>query len=427
LEKIIHTNLQHLFRHEYGKLIALLTKTFGTHNLALAEDIVQDTLLKALETWKLKGIPDNPSAWLFTVARNKALDLIRRQKYQQSFTKDLTPLLTSEYTAATTLLEIVKDSNIEDEQLRMMFVCCHPSLPEETQVALILKTLCGFSITEIASAFLTNEETISKRLFRGREKLREEKIGFDLPSSHVFPQRLENVLTAIYLLFNEGYHATHVASIIRDDLVEEALRLGNLLQHNANTNTTATQALLALMCFHAARLYQRVDASGAILALKDQDRSKWNHALIMQGHYFLKLASTGESISVYHLEAAIAYEYTIAPSYNKTNWKQIDEHYQSLLLLKPSPLIEFQHAIVKAECYGYATGLADLIKLESNSLFAKNHFFYTTKGEWLSMLNRITEAEENLLKAYELAPTTTEKDFILKKITSLRNQQTNAK
>ncbi|NBP68480.1 MAG: sigma-70 family RNA polymerase sigma factor [Cytophagia bacterium] len=179
MEKIIHSNLQHLFRHEYGKLIALLTKTFGTHNLALAEDVVQDTLLKALETWKLKGIPDNPSAWLFTVARNKALDLIRRQKYQQSFAKDLTPLLTSEYTAATTLLEIVKDSNIEDEQLRMMFVCCHPSLPEETQVALILKTLCGFSITEIASAFLTNEETISKRLFRGREKLREEKIGFD--------------------------------------------------------------------------------------------------------------------------------------------------------------------------------------------------------------------------------------------------------
>lgn len=421
MEKTIHTNLNHLFRREYGKLIASLTKTFGTHNLALVEDVVQDTLLKALETWKLKGVPDNPSAWLFTVARNKALDLIRRQKYQQAFAAQLTPLLKSEYTAAATLQEIVKDGNIEDEQLRMMFVCCHPSLAEETQVALILKTLCGFSIAEIASAFLTSEETISKRLFRGREKFREEKITFDLPAEKELPERLENVLTAIYLLFNEGYHATHVASIIRDDLVEEALRLGNLLRYNANTDTPATKALLALMCFHAARLYQRVDGHGAILALKDQDRAKWNKDLIVQGHYFLKQAASGESISIYHLEAAIAYEYSVAPSYELTNWKQIDELYKSLLKLKPLPLLEFQHTIVKAECYGYEQSLADLRRLEASGLFSRNHFFYTTKGEWLSKLNRKKEAEESLLKACELANTKAEKDFILKKIASLRH------
>lgn len=421
MEKTIHTNLNHLFRREYGKLIASLTKTFGTHNLALVEDVVQDTLLKALETWKLKGVPDKPSAWLFTVARNKALDLIRRQKHQQAFAAQLTPLLKSEYTAAATLQEIVKDGNIEDEQLRMMFVCCHHSLTEETQVALILKTLCGFSIAEIASAFLTSEETISKRLFRGREKFREEKITFDLPAEKELPERLENVLTAIYLLFNEGYHATHVASIIRDDLVEEALRLGNLLRYNANTDTPATKALLALMCFHAARLYQRIDGHGAILALKDQDRAKWNKDLIVQGHYFLKQAASGESISIYHLEAAIAYEYSVALSYELTNWKQIDELYKSLLKLKPLPLLEFQHTIVKAECYGYEQSLDDLRRLEAGGLFSRNHFFYTTKGEWLSKLNRKKEAEESLLKACELANTKAEKDFILKKIASLRH------
>lgn len=419
MEKIIHSNLNHLFRREYGKLIASLTKTFGTHNLALVEDVVQDTLLKALETWKLKGTPDNPSAWLFTVARNKALDLIRRKKYQEAFAAHLTPLLTSEYTAAATLQEAVKGDNIEDEQLRMMFVCCHPSIAEETQVALILKTLCGFSIAEIASAFLTSQETISKRLLRGREKFRQEKITFDLPAKKELPKRLDNVLTAIYLLFNEGYHATHVASIIRDDLIEEALRLGNLLRSNTNTDTASTKALLALMCFHAARLYQRIDENGALLALKDQDRTKWNKDLILQGHHFLKQAALGELISSYHIEAAIAYEYSIAPSYDQTNWKQIDELYKSLLKIKPLPLLEFQHTIVKAECYGYAKGLQDLSKLEESGIFSKNHFFYTTKGEWLSKLNQKEEAEESLSLAFELANTKAEKDFILKKIALL--------
>ncbi len=422
MEKIVHSNLNHLFRREYGKLIASLTKTFGTHNLTLVEDVVQDTLLKALETWKLKGMPENPSAWLFTVARNKALDLIRRKKYQEAFASHLTPLLTSEYTAVATLQEVVKENNIEDEQLRMMFVCCHPSLAEETQVALILKTLCGFSIAEIASAFLTSEETINKRLFRGREKFKEAKIAFDLPDKNELPERLENVLTAIYLLFNEGYHATHVTGIIRDDLVEEALRLGNLLRSNANTDTTSTKALLALMCFHAARLYQRIDENGALLALKDQDRTKWNKDLILQGHYFLKSASTGESISAYHIEAAIAYEYTIASSYNQTDWKRIDKLYQSLLALKPLAQLEFQHAIVKAECYGYEQSLDDLRRLETSGVFNKNHFFYTTKGEWLSKLQQKKEAEENFLKALALATTKAEKDFISKKLASLRHQ-----
>lgn len=411
-----------MFRHEYGKLIALLTKTFGTHNLALVEDVVQDTLLKAFETWKLKGLPDNPSAWLFTVARNKALDIIRKQKHEQAFAAHLTPLLKSEYTAAIAIHEIVKENNIEDEQLRMMFVCCHPSISPETQVALILKTLCGFSIAEIASAFLTSEETISKRLFRGREKFREEKIPFDLPNDQEIAERLDNVLTALYLLFNEGYHATHTTSVIRDDLVEEALRLCNLLRSHADTNTTSTKALLALMCFHAARLYQRIDEDGVILSLKDQNRTQWNKELILQGHSFLKEASVGDTLSAYHIEAAIAYEYTVAPSYEKTNWKQIDTLYLALLNLKPSPLLEFQHTIVKAECNGYEQAFNDLSQLEKTGLFEKNHFFYTTKGDWLARLNKRKEAEDCYLKAVHLAGTKAEKDFINKKAERLRHQ-----
>jgi len=196
--------IDHLFRHESGKLIAILTKIFGPVNLELAEDVVQDTLLKALDHWKFHGIPDNPSAWLFTAARNKALDVIRRERYKKEFAGELSVLLKSEYSAGTTLNFLINENEIQDEQLRMMFVCCHPVVAEEGQVALILKTLCGFSVAEIAKAFLTNEETIAKRLYRAREQFRRQNIRFEFPQPGDLPQRRESVLTAIYLLFNEG-------------------------------------------------------------------------------------------------------------------------------------------------------------------------------------------------------------------------------
>ncbi|MFM7853246.1 MAG: RNA polymerase sigma factor, partial [Flammeovirgaceae bacterium] len=245
--------IENLFRHESSKLIAVLTKVFGPHNLQLAEDVVQDSLLKALEHWKFHGIPKNPSAWLFTVARNKALDVVRKEKYNKEFAKEISSLLKSEYTANTTLQGIISPYQIEDEQLRMMFVCCHPSVAEEGQVALILKTLCGFSTAEIARAFFTNEETITKRLYRAKEVFRQKSILFELPSNEELQMRLDNVLTAIYLIFNEGYHSSHHSSIVREELIEDSLRLGKILVENPLTQKPNTFALLALMCFSAAR------------------------------------------------------------------------------------------------------------------------------------------------------------------------------
>jgi RNA polymerase sigma factor (sigma-70 family) len=411
-----HPIVSHFFRHEYGKLIAILTKTFGTRHLELIEDVVQDTLLKALEYWKLKGVPQNPTAWLFTSARNKAIDALRKNKNQEIFAEMLTP----DHSPPTLFQQLIIDHTIEDEQLRMMFVCCHPAIAEEGQVALTLKTLCGFSVAEIASAFLTNEETITKRLFRARSTFREQNIEFAIPSKAELNNRLESVLTAIYLLFNEGYHASHAASLVRDDLVEEALRLGNFLRVNPVTNTTTTNALLALMCFQAARIYGRVDASGNILQLKEQDRSVWNKELIQQGHDFLNIASQGETISTYHLEAFIAYEHCIAPSYAHTNWKKIDELYEFLKKLKPLPLIAFQHAIIKAELYGAAEGLKELSIVESVPELIMNHFVFIAKGEWLAILNKVERAIESFEKAKLLAENQTEKEFIQRKIDALQ-------
>jgi RNA polymerase sigma factor (sigma-70 family) len=413
-----HPVVSHFFRHEYGKLIAILTKTFGTRNLELIEDVVQDTLLKALENWKLKGVPENPTAWLLTSARNKAVDVLRKNKQHQALAANQL----KEYSSPTLFQQLIIDHTIEDEQLRMMFVCCHPSIAEEGQVALTLKTLCGFSVAEIANAFLTNEETITKRLFRARSTFREENVEFTIPTGAELNNRLENVLTAIYLLFNEGYHASQNDSLIRDDLVEEALRLGNFLRSNPATNKPITSALLALMCFQAARIYGRLDASGNILQLKEQDRSVWNRELIRQGHDFLNMAAQGERISAYHLEAFIAYEHCIAPSYAQTNWKKIDELYELLKKVKPLPLIAFQHAIIKTELYGAAEGLKELTRIETAPELMKHHFLFNAKGEWLNAINKKEEAMQNFERAFSLADTAVEKEFIQRKINELRQQ-----
>lgn len=399
--------------------MVLLTKVFGTTHLAFVEDVVQDTLVIALETWKLKGIPENPSAWLYTVARNRALDLLRKKKHQEAFARHLNPLLGSEYTASITIEEAFKNGVLEDEQLRMMFVCCHPSISEDAQAALILKTLCGFSVAEIASAFLSNEETITKRLFRAREKLREANVSFELPAASALTERLESVLTAIYLLFNEGYHATHNSLLIREDLVEEALRLGYLLTKNYITQTPNTLALLALVCFQSARLYSRINSIGTFVPLKEQDRSQWNQALIQKGIYFLQQASRGETLSAYHLEAAIAYEHCVAPTYRSTNWESIDQLYAKLVQVRPAPLITFQHAIIKAERFGPESGLLHVAPLENNPALSNHHFFFTAKGLWLSQLGKNTEARMQFQKALDLAQVPSEKQFIQSKIDAL--------
>jgi len=411
--------IDHLFRHESGKLIAILTKIFGPVNLELAEDVVQDTLLKALDHWKFHGIPDNPSAWLFTAARNKALDVIRRERYKKEFAGELSVLLKSEYSAGTTLNFLINENEIQDEQLRMMFVCCHPVVAEEGQVALILKTLCGFSVAEIAKAFLTNEETIAKRLYRAREQFRQQNVRFEFPQPGDLPQRRESVLTAIYLLFNEGYNSSNYDMLIREDLVEESLRLAYLLSNHPVTRSPNTFALLALLCFQAARLYGRIDHQNHLLTLRHQDRSIWNRELIGQGSLFLQQALQGDSVSPYHIEAGIAYEHCIAPDFASTNWKRILELYDWLHQIKPNPMVALNRAIVVAELEGAGAGLAALDHIPDLLALENYYLLPAIRADFLARTGEKSKAKQNLEKALTLTDSPAEKELLKKKIGEL--------
>ena len=411
--------IEHLFRHESGKLVAILTKIFGPTNLELAEDVVQDTLLKALDHWKFHGIPDNPSAWLFTAARNKALDVIRRERYKKEFAEDLSALLKSEYSAGTTLNQLIQENEIQDEQLRMMFVCCHPVVAEEGQVALILKTLCGFSVAEIAKAFLTNEETIAKRLYRAREQFRQQNIQFEFPQPGDLTHRLDSVLTAIYLLFNEGYNSSSHDMVIREGLVEESLRLAYLLSNHHVTRSPNTFALLALLCFHAARLYGRIDSQNQLLTLRHQDRSTWDRELIGQGAIFLQQASHGDSISAYHIEAAIAYEHCIAIDFASTNWKKILELYNWLYQIKPNAIVALNRAIIVAELEGPSAGLAALDGIPDIQALENYYLLSAIRAEFLARTGEKSKAKQYLEKALTLTDSQAEKELLKKKITEL--------
>ncbi len=413
------TTLEHLFRRESGKMVSVLTKIFGPHNLELAEDVVQDTLLKALEHWKFHGTPDNPSAWLFTAARNKALDVLRRERNHKEFAAELSPFLKSEYSITPTLKNVLTENEIEDEQLRMMFVCCHPSISEEGQVALILKTLCGFSVGEIAKAFLTSEETITKRLYRAREHFREKKVAFEMPSPQDLQTRLDNVLTAIYLIFNEGYNSSYHDSIVREDLVEEALRLGKMLTDHPLTKLPESLALVALMCFQSARLPARVDVNGNLIQLKDQDRNLWNAAMIRLGVSFLDQASQGEKVSSYHLEAAIAHEHCAAKDYGSTNWEKILSLYGWLYEMKPDPLIALNRLIAFGELRGPAAGLIEIESLRDADRM-KNYFLYpAVLGEWHAQLGDKPAAKKYFERAISLTNSNTEKQLLQNKIARL--------
>jgi RNA polymerase sigma-70 factor (ECF subfamily) len=411
--------LDHLFRHESGKLIALLTKIFGTRNLELAEDVVQDTLLKALEHWKYYGTPENPSAWLFVAARNKALDVLRRERHHKEFAADVSPLLKSEYSASLTLQQLLQENEIEDEQLRMMFVCCHPSIAADGQVALILKTLCGLSVQEIAKGFVTNEETITKRLYRAKQQFREERIAFALPSPNDLQPRLDNVLTAIYLIFNEGYNSTHHDSLVREDLVEESLRLGKMLVDHPLTRQPESLALMALLCLQSSRLAGRIDVDGSLLQLKDQDRKRWNRELIQQGNFYLQQASHGETMSPYHLQAAIAHEHCIATSYAETDWKKILQWYDWLLTIKPDVLIALNRLIVFGEVNGPQAALDELQQLPGKELL-KNYYLYpAVLGEWHTQLGNHSAARNHLEDAMKKTHSPSEKQLLQSKLSKL--------
>lgn len=337
-------DLDALFRRESGRLISVLTRVLGPANLELAEDVLQESFVAALGDWERHGVPGNPSAWLFTAARNRAIDAIRRERTRRTFAADLAVYLDGEWTLAQTVDEAFGEHWIKDDQLRMIFMCCRPALPVENRLTLILKTLCGLSVPAIARALLTTESTINKRLYRTRQALRD--VAFELPPEAERPAALDTVHTALYLLFNEGYLSSGDKPILRE-LCRDAMLLARLLVDESSFANSQTVALLSLMCFAAARLDSRVDEDGRLVPLDQQDRSRWDRPLIQQGFAYLGRSTAMEAVAAtrFHLEAAIAARHCEAATFEETGWASIAGLYDRLLEIDPSPMVELNRAV----------------------------------------------------------------------------------
>ena len=405
---------EHLFRREAGRLVAALTRIFGVHNLALAEDVVQDAFCRALDVWKVRGVPENPSGWLMAVARNRALDIVRRERTARMFAPELARVLESEWTLATTVDEAFATATIRDEQLRMMFSCCHPRVPEETQVALVLNILCGFGAGEIASAFLVNRAAVEKRLTRGKKTLAAARRLFDL-STEEFGARLSAVERALYLLFSEGYHSASAEAAVRADLCNEAMRLATLLLEAPDARRPETYALAALMCLQAARLPARLDVAGDLSPLLDQDRQRWDAQLIADGLALLDKSASGTIVSTYHLEAAIAAAHATAPSVAETDWDAVVESYERLMRVAPSPVVALNRAIAIGQRDGPERGLKELRQMTDSDRLQRYPFYPAAIAEFELRRGAGAVASEYFAAAAALARNTAEQRFLEKR------------
>ena len=413
--KNINQLVDHLFQHESGKMIAVLSRLLGLQNIEIAQDLVQDTLLQAMSTWGYKSVPDNPSAWLYRVAKNKAIDFLRREKKFKEVSPQYSYLLQSEYTLASTVNNLFLENEIQDSQLRMMFACCHPSIQEESQIALTLKTLCGLSVNEISKAFLTTEETIAKRIYRAKEKIKAEKIELEVPQNDELSTRVDTVLKSLYLLFNEGYKSSNPDKLIREDLCEEAMRLCFLLTQHSLTALPRTKALLALMCFQASRFDSRLDDKNNIILLKHQDRSKWNRSLMSKGFELMEESTEPFEVSSYHLEAAIASQHAVARSFEQTNWKSIYHLYEMLYQLQPNPIVAMNKAIASSYAISKQNALKELQQIKG---LEDHHLYYVSIGEMYFDLENKPEAKKFFEKALELTSSGYEQQLLINKISN---------
>lgn len=404
---------EHYFRHESARLVASLTRAFGTRHLGLVEDVVQSALLRALSSWSRQGVPANPEAWLRQVARNLMVDALRRDLRWNSLDTANGAI------APTTVPHLPTDRDeIADDLLRMIFVCCDDVVPEESQVALALKTLCGFGVKEIARALLTNEANITRRITRAKDKLRDAGLNPNDLTSAKIQERLPRVLTVVYLLFNEGYSSSQAEHLIRDELCEEATRLALLLAEHPLTSGSESAAFLSLLLFHAARLESRMDERGMLL-LEDQDRSRWDPVLIGAGFRWFARAAEGNRVSRYHAEAWIAAEHCRARTFAETNWDRIVRAYDLLIRLAPSPIHELNRAIAIAERDGPDAGWQALNAIDASKVPKDFHLWSATAGELCRRRGAFAEAVEYWTHALQHAPTDAEKDLIRKRITAV--------
>ena len=393
--------VEHFFRHETGRLHGALIRLVGVHNLTLAEDVAQEAMLRALRTWSMGGIPANPSAWITQVAMNLARDAMRHKRMATG--KEEAIVTHHEQTLGTPAVAWEAAQEIRDDALRLMFVCAHPSVAADAQVVLALKVLCGFSTGEIARAFLSSEAAIEKQLTRTKQRIKDAGLGYELPEGADLAPRLDGVLAALYLLFNEGHKASSGDRLLREELSHEAIRQASLLVTHPVGNSPRSHALLALMLLTAARFPARVGEDGTLLRLEDQDRSKWNQEFIARGLQHLGAAAQGGELGEYHLQAGIAAIHATAADYASTDWMKILRYYDELNRLKPSPVVALNRSVVVAEVHGPQAGLDAIAAIPDRTRLESNYLLHSVVGELNWRLKNHAAAAESYRRALALA------------------------
>jgi RNA polymerase sigma-70 factor (ECF subfamily) len=378
-----HQLVGHLFRDRAGQMVAWLTRVFGPAHLELAEEVVQDALVKALQQWPFSGVPNNPAGWLFRVARNGALDVLRRDASFRDRCVDIAAQLTR-ISDGPDVNDWLEDDVLRDDELRMVFLCCHPAIPADARVALSLKTVGGFSVKEISRAFLTSEPTVAQRLVRAKRQLRDIEASFELPGGADLAARVDSVLEVVYLMFNEGYSAHDGEDLVRIDLCRESLRLARLVADSPVTGVPAAHALAALVAFQAARVHARVDDQGEMVLLEDQDRALWDERLIALGFLHLGRSADGDVMTTYHVQAAIAAVHAGAAAPDATRWDIILRLYDDLLAINPSPLVALNRAVALAKVSGAAAGLEALSAIEAEPPLRNYYLLPSVKGRLLA-------------------------------------------
>ncbi len=410
-EKNLTNTLDHLFRNEYGKVVAVLTNKFGISHLEQIEDAAQDTFLKAMQVWAYKSVPDNPTAWLYRVAQNSLIDFLRREK-KMDFLGDT---ILSEKTTSENIVSL--DDTITDSQLKMIFACCHPSLSQEHQIILSLKLIGGFSNRELAEALLKKEETVAKSFTRAKKKFREEVQFLQIPVQMGLQSRLFMVLQVIYLLFSEGYSATTGSQILKKDICYESLRLALLLQKNKYCKHPNLEALIALICFHASRFDARMNDKGELVTLEHQNRSHYNEELIQIGIHHLENSGTADrKPSSYHLEAARSYYHCTAKTFQKTDWKSILYLYDVQLRMHYTPMLALNRIVPFAKINGVEKGLEELKKTAENNDFSSTGLYFAIKAELLLESDNQKDYKPILQKAIDLTENILMKKHLKRKL-----------
>ena len=404
--------IEHLFRHQAGRIVARLTRLLGPANVGLAEDAVQDALVKAVQTWPYQGVPDNPAGWIYQVAHNSAIDVVRRDRTFSAKSEAIVAELTR---SGIVQPEPARDDSVQDDELRMIFMCCHPDIPADARVALSLKIIGGFGVREIARAFLCDEAAVAQRIVRAKRRIRERQLTLDLPTGDELTRRLDSVLEVIYLMFNEGYSAHDGAELIKQDLSFEALRLGRIVATSPLAQPRA-HALVALMALQAARFPARVDSVGDLILLEDQDRSRWDGRLIALGFHHFDRSMSGHEVSAFHAQAAIAATHARAFSDAALEWPIVLDLYDQLLAIAPTPVVALNRAVAVARVHGAAAGLAALEPLDEDPMLRHYHLLMAVRGQLLLELGRGPDAHAAFEAALACECSDPERRFLERKL-----------